>query len=242
MKPTDADATTLDLERVSKRLRPLGSPVRLRLLRFLAHPHYLEEIASHLKMNRYAAKRHVDELLSINLIRAVPGRRESGPVRDYIIAPEAIFELYDAVRTLGEIRPAHDVFAETLPGLLTRTKAASKPLASHAQSTSFPYLVTVYGAEIGRAFPLAPHGSAEDSWNLGRDSNSDVPIETDPFASNRHARIQRRQSEFTISDAYSTNGTWLNWNRLSPGESAPLRRGAVVGIGKTLLVFQPPSQ
>lgn len=232
-----APTAGLDIDRIAARLRPLGSPVRLRLLRFLTQPHYLEEIARYLRMNRYAAKRHVDVLVEIGLIRSVASERESGPVRDYLVEPQSIFELYDGVRALGELRPAPETFAQTLPGVLTRTKAAGVPTTPRRVSGTTPYLVAVYGAEIGRAFPLVPKREASPHWTLGRDPKSDVPLDLDPFASNRHARVAQHGIEYVLVDAYSTNGTWLNWERLAEGESVPLRHGDIVGVGKTLLVF-----
>lgn len=239
--PPDGPTPQLDLETIASRLKPLGSVVRLGLLRFLVRPHYLEEIASHLKMNRYAAKRHVDDLVAIGFVRSVQGERETGPVRDYVIAPEAFFELYDAVRVLGELRPAPEAFAQTMPGLLTRTKPAGTPRRDPHAATPHPYLVAVYGAEVGRAFPLIPNRESTAAWTFGRDSKAHIPLELDPFVSNRHARITRNRLEFVLTDTFSTNGTWLNWQRLPEGESVPLRHGDIVGVGKTLLVFRVDS-
>lgn len=229
---------TPDLERIAGRLKPLGSPVRLRLLRFLTRPHYLEEIASELRMNRYAAKRHVDELAKTGLIRVVPGQRDSGPVRDYLVAPEALFEAYDAVRTLGELRPAPDVYAQTLPGLIAQTKASGAPRGPRSADGGGARLVLVYGAEIGRVFGLAPRPASSPQWIVGRDPKADVLIDADPFVSHRHARLSRQGTDLVVTDAYSTNGTWINWERLAAGESAPLAAGDILGIGRTLLVFR----
>lgn len=233
--PDAADAP--DLDRVAARLRPLGSPVRLRLLRFLQRPHYLEEIATHLHMNRFAAKRHVDALVTIGILRAQPGARDTGPVREYLVAPEAIFELYDAVRVLGALRPARDLFAETRPAVAERTRAGSGSVRQTGTRSEHPFLVVVYGARIGHAFPLPPRRGATPAWVVGRDSGADVVLDTDPFVSTRHARIARHGPEFVLTDTYSTNGTWVNWDRLPEGESRGLRSGDVVGVGKTLLVF-----
>lgn len=236
----EREASGLDLERVARRLKPLGSPVRLRLLRFLTRPHYLEEVASFLKMSRFAAKRHIDELSANGLLRAVPGRRDSGPVRDYIVAPDAFFELYDAVRSVGELRPAPEAFAESLPGFLTRTRTASAPRAHAHAGPVHPYLVSVYGPEIGRAYPLAAKRSGTAHWTVGRDAACEVALDLDPFTSNRHARIALAGAGFSLTDAYSTNGTWRNWERLPEGETAALRHGDILGIGRTLLVFHTP--
>lgn len=231
-------ALAIDFDRIADRLKPLGNATRLRLLRFLTQPHYLEEIASHLKMNRTAAKKHVDELLAIGLLRTLPGRRESGPVRDYLVAPEAFFELYDAVRALGEIRPAPETYAQTLPGLLSKTRPTAAARNSSRAASPFPYLVVVYGTEIGHAFGLVPRRDGDAPWVIGRDAQADIVVETDPFVSNRHGRIVRQGPDYVLTDAFSTNGTWVNWQRLPAGGSVPLQRGDIVGVGKTLLVFR----
>lgn len=238
MAVASSTSASLDLELVAQRLGPLGSAVRLRLLRFLTQPHYLEEIASHLKMNRFAAKRHVDVLLRIGLIRSVAGHRESGPVRDYLVAPEAFFELYDAVRVVGELRPARDTFSGSLPAALNRTRVAPASADPGRARSPFPYFVVVYGAEIGRVHALVPRPEGTLRWGIGRDSKAEVPLETDPFVSNRHARISRHGSDYVLTDTYSSNGTWINWDRIPEGESATLEQGDVVGVGKTLLIFR----
>jgi pSer/pThr/pTyr-binding forkhead associated (FHA) protein len=60
-----------------------------------------------------------------------------------------------------------------------------------------------------------------------------VPLDDDTFASSIHARVFRRSGELWIEDLGSTNGTWLNEERL--GEPVRLRRGDRVKIGSTIL-------
>jgi hypothetical protein len=63
---------------------------------------------------------------------------------------------------------------------------------------------------------------------LGRGSSSDIRLE-DPFASSRHARIVRQGDVLVIEDLESTNGTYLNGDRLDGPQ--PLHPGDRIRIG-----------
>ena len=58
-----------------------------------------------------------------------------------------------------------------------------------------------------------------------------MPLDDDTFASSIHARVFRRSGELWIEDLGSTNGTWLNDERLEI--PVRLRRGDRVKIGST---------
>lgn len=60
----------------------------------------------------------------------------------------------------------------------------------------------------------------------------------DSEVSNEHLRIERSNGRFSLLDAGSRNGTWVNATRLAPGERTALDEGAVLRIGRTLLVFR----
>ena len=53
----------------------------------------------------------------------------------------------------------------------------------------------------------------------------------DDYASNRHARIFRREDEWLVEDLGSTNGTLVSGRRIEG--SVPFRPGAQVRIGRT---------
>ena len=79
----------------------------------------------------------------------------------------------------------------------------------------------------GRVFELG------EEVTVGRSPGCAVPLEDDTFASSIHARVFRRSGELWLEDLGSTNGTWLNDERLD----APVRlqRGDRVKIGSTIL-------
>lgn len=66
---------------------------------------------------------------------------------------------------------------------------------------------------------------------LGR-SPGGVRID-DPYASERHARIERGGTDWVLVDLGSTNGTFLNAVRLT--EPATLAAGDQIGIGDTVV-------
>ena len=72
---------------------------------------------------------------------------------------------------------------------------------------------------------------------VGRDSGSDIRLERDEYASARHARLEPRLDGLWVKDLGSTNGTFVNGERIT----APrlLRTGDVVRIGETELEVQP---
>lgn len=90
-----------NLHAVSRLLQPLANPVRLRLLGFLRKPHYLEEVASHLRMSRQAARRHVNQLLEAGWVtRSV---REDAAIVEYVISLPALLKFQAEVGLLNTL-------------------------------------------------------------------------------------------------------------------------------------------
>jgi pSer/pThr/pTyr-binding forkhead associated (FHA) protein len=55
----------------------------------------------------------------------------------------------------------------------------------------------------------------------------------DTFVSQLHARVFQRESQAYVEDLGSTNGTYLNGNRVAT--ATPLRRGDRLQVGSTVL-------
>ena len=53
--------------------------------------------------------------------------------------------------------------------------------------------------------------------------------------SRRHAMIRRTESGFEVMDLSSTNGTWLNAERLFPNKPYPFASGSQLRIGRLRL-------
>lgn len=216
----------IDFEALSSDLKPLSNPKRLKLLHFLTEPHYLEEIASELKMARQSAQKHVDLLLEGGFIEKRQGQRDSGPVTEYILRPQKLFTIHEEFGKLGVLEPVVE------DEMLTRTQLSSTAVSGRSVE-GVPRLRVVHGRTLGTTFEL----SGEGPWMAGRDPKAHITLDYDPFASNRHAEVRREDEGFSITDAFSTNGTYLNWEELEKGQTVPLKHGDVVGVGKTLMVF-----
>ena len=70
---------------------------------------------------------------------------------------------------------------------------------------------------------------------IGRSAANTIAIE-DAFASVRHARIVFRDGVWWLEDTGSTNGTWLNGDRLSA--PAPLHAGDTIAVGTQHFRFE----
>ncbi len=71
----------------------------------------------------------------------------------------------------------------------------------------------------------------KDIVTLGRDITNDITI-NDPEVSRHHLRLTRGAGGFTLEDLGSTNGTFVNGQRLTGAR--PLRTGDMVGLGETV--------
>jgi hypothetical protein len=105
------------------------------------------------------------------------------------------------------------------------------PLPGEGRGVSDAWLVAVKGGGLdsGERFDL--FGGA----SIGRSSEADVRIE-DRFASQIHARIYPRAGSYYVEDMNSTNGTYLNGDRLD-GELR-LAEGDAIEIGDTEFRFE----
>jgi len=71
---------------------------------------------------------------------------------------------------------------------------------------------------------------------LGRDMNNDIVIYGDSEISGRHARISFRGDGFWVEDLHSTNGTFVNGERIT--EPVRLEDEDLLKLGRTLLKFK----
>lgn len=106
--------------------------------------------------------------------------------------------------------------------------------------------IAIYAA--GSAKPVYLHFETELIFGRKSDEPSDVPIldltELGGYQtglSRRHAMIRRIEDGYEIIDLYSTNGSWLNEERMVPNRPYRLTNGSQLQFGRMrLLVLYNP--
>lgn len=63
---------------------------------------------------------------------------------------------------------------------------------------------------------------------IGRAPHGDLPL-SDEYLSNRHARVYERDGRLFVEDMGSTNGTYVNGQRVY---ASALHGGDVIGVGR----------
>jgi hypothetical protein len=107
--------------------------------------------------------------------------------------------------------------------------AAGEPLAADAQ----PKLVVIRGQKLNAEYPIYP-----DLNFIGRADEKPVDIDLEDqeppdrvWCSRQHALITFEGGLLTIEDLNSANGTYVNRNRVYPGQKQPLKPNDVIQIG-----------
>ena len=72
-----------------------------------------------------------------------------------------------------------------------------------------------------------------NSLSLGRVADNDIALDDDTFMSSHHARIELRPEGVWVVDLESTNGTFVNGQRVTGDRS--LRKGDRLQVGSTVL-------
>ena len=71
---------------------------------------------------------------------------------------------------------------------------------------------------------------------IGKAPENDVPLPDDPTASHLHAVLERFAAGWCVTDLGSSNGTWVNGERI--WSSRRLRHGDEIRLGQTRLIFR----
>lgn len=136
-----------------------------------------------------------------------PGREDATRVRMPTVGT-------DATRISPAVRGPHEAETELMEVLPPATA----------------WLVVREGAAAGRQFPL--HG---ERTFIGRRPDCQIVL-ADPAVSNRHAVVIREGDTFLIQDLASTNGTFVQGERITgPRE---LQEGDQIRMGNSVLVFK----
>ena len=77
-----------------------------------------------------------------------------------------------------------------------------------------------------------------DRTTVGKAAENDVSLEDDATASRLHAVIERFPAGWCVTDLGSSNGTWVNGERIWSAQR--LRNGDEIRVGQTRLIFRDP--
>ncbi len=119
---------------------------------------------------------------------------------------------------------ADDLFETTVEVTVTRDFTRSWRKSTPGQA----FLVVIAGPRLGHRVLLG-----EETLDIGRGVGAGFQLDLDSV-SRLHARVRWDGSRHFIQDLRSTNGTYVNENRVS---EHPLADGHRVGIGKVLLKY-----
>jgi hypothetical protein len=110
----------------------------------------------------------------------------------------------------------------------------AEPVQPAAPSGGSGRLVVVKSPSLeeGRSYTLD-----SVALTVGRGAQNDLALRGDGFASAVHARVEPRDGGVWVSDEGSTNGTFVNGQRLE--RPRKLSRGDVIRVGETDLRFEP---
>jgi pSer/pThr/pTyr-binding forkhead associated (FHA) protein len=104
--------------------------------------------------------------------------------------------------------------------------APKRPTARSTRSAPHDMVVTG-GALTGTIIPLA-----ENQITIGRADDATLVL-ADDYASTRHARIFPQDGQWLVEDLGSTNGTYLDRQKVT--QPTPVPVGVPIRIGKTVL-------
>jgi hypothetical protein len=119
------------------------------------------------------------------------------------------------------LRVIRAVSVETRPG------GRRKERQARSRGGSFEVLEPI--EREGERFQI----DVNESKSLGRSISNDIPMLTDVYASSNHAKLSRDEKGLLVEDLGSTNGTYVNAERIY----GPTRvsKGDIVQIGEMIL-------
>lgn len=94
-------------------------------------------------------------------------------------------------------------------------------------------------AAASRLVMAGANGAGNQSFEVateltvGRAPGCQIPLSADTFVSQHHARVFRTDGQLFVEDLGSTNGTYLNGERVTA--AMPMRRGDSLQIGQTVM-------
>jgi pSer/pThr/pTyr-binding forkhead associated (FHA) protein len=131
------------------------------------------------------------------------------------------------------LRVIRAVWVEMSPATVRKTRAerrreraAARPLQPEAKRKQLFLRIVEPSAHEGQTFEL------DDELTIGRSPGCGVPTPDDIYASTLHARLYRQKDQLWVEDLGSTNGTYVNSERIS--QAHRLGKGDVLQAGSTV--------
>lgn len=234
--PAEPTRDNLDVERLSSYLKALANPARLELLWLLRIPMAPSEILlaprrrdgalqATRPMSRQSVEEHLTSLEELGVVERLEDEEGKGATTR-VLNQARLFAIVEELRALTAIRPSVRVDVDA-----TLASVEEPALAWEAGAK----LVLVNGPFEGRTHPLSGAGP----WMVGRSRAHAVSLAYDPYASADHARLVAVDGGYAIESAsQARNACRVNFSPLRAGETRRLRSGDVVGVGRSLLVYQ----
>lgn len=225
----------IDFERLSFYLKALAHPNRLELLWMLRIPTAAADVqlrprrrddalSAERTISRQAVLQHLDSLEEVGVVDRLPD--EGTKAQRRVVNQARLFAIVEDLRALTAIRPAVRVDVDTT---MPRIEGLHEP------TPPGPKLVLVGGPWQGHAFPLLGSGP----WTLGRSRSRDVSLSYDPFVSAEQAVLTAEGAGRAVEELPGArNACQVSFVPLQKGERRVLRPGDVLGVGRSLLVYQ----
>jgi predicted component of type VI protein secretion system len=134
----------------------------------------------------------------------------------YIFVARAVRAIYLELKPAGSSRPSRQ----------PSTAAPARPPSRRAKKAPKKAAVVEGGSLKGKSFDLG------SELTVGRSEKCHVVLD-DTYVSQMHARIYAKDDLYMLEDLGSTNGTYLNRQKVTA--PAEVQRGDRVKIGRTVL-------
>ena len=140
----------------------------------------------------------------------------------------AVLVLRRDLRAPRDARPLVAVRAgATAPSTSGAPVPAERPTKAKAAKSGIRSLVVIEGPLTGTVIPLS-----QSDVTIGRAPESTLVLDDD-YVSNQHARLSLSNGTWIVADLGSTNGTWIDRQRITA--PTPLKAGHHLKVGRTVL-------
>ncbi len=231
--------------------RALGYPTRLQLLTELRDPKGIKDLdvtpgpsggsgRPDRTLTHQGIRHHLNQLADTGLVTIERTSRDDHVSNLYRVSQAGLFraaQILQELATFGEVRSGPGANGHSpSPG----TNGDRPPWVQPTPSYDGPRLVLVHGVGQGTTFPLDLEEVAGGrGWLIGSDPSVEVSLPHDPYAAGKHAEIFRDDDVFRILDVRASDRpTYVDWEPLELGGAGELEPGTILGIGRSLLVFQ----